>query len=97
MNISTTRVYITECLNGDGETDQFVVASDTSSPKPIGIIHECELISVSNLSNIIMGCGTGKPCKVIHNNKVKEYVGIGWIVEKEEASISDYFKYPIAV
>lgn len=45
----------------------------------------------------IMGCGhcgKDKPIRVIDNGRVMCYVGIGWVVEEENATPDDYRKYP---
>lgn len=43
----------------------------------------------------IMGCGgPNKPDTVIDDGCVMEYVGIGWIRVKENATAGDYRKYP---
>ena len=43
----------------------------------------------------IMGCGgKDKPIRVISDGRVMCYVGIGWVVEEENATADDYRKYP---
>jgi hypothetical protein len=42
----------------------------------------------------IMGCGKGKPDRVIDGDRLMEYVGIGWI-EIRKATAADRRKYPV--
>lgn len=35
--------------------------------------------------------------RVIHNGKVKCHVGIGWVVEKEQATAEDFETIPVVV
>ena len=53
-------------------------------------------IKRSQLSGLRMGDGEGKPCKVILDGQVMNYVGIGW-VDEGVASAKDKKEYPTVV
>ena len=54
-------------------------------------------VPISELSSIKMtGKNGNKYSKVIHNDEVKQWVGIGWVTE-ETATKQDYKKYPVVV
>lgn len=95
MKASETYVYVIEEESG-GEICTFISKVHIASPTPDNIVHSCKVVDAGDLSVLKMGSAEGKPCKVIHNGNLKEYVGIGWIVERE-ARISDYYQYPVAV
>lgn len=47
-----------------------------------------------DLTNLVMGDGAGKPCRVIDNGVIRLYVGIGWIDERD-AKPGDEDRYPV--
>jgi len=53
-------------------------------------------VKLGDLHTLMMGDGEGKPHKIVHNGMVKQYVGIGWVAERE-ATQEDADLYPVAV
>lgn len=89
-------VYITE-YECDGGIFNSIKTVHVASPAPSNIVHKCEVISVGDLSTLKMKCGeNNKPLKIIHLGQLKEYIGIGWITERE-ATVTDYYNYPVAM
>lgn len=59
-----------------------------------------ETLTVQEVNSIRMSinppqCVADSGYRIIHNNKVKCWVGIGWVIEKEEATKVDYENIPV--
>lgn len=57
-------------------------------------------LTTQEVNSIIMSvnppkCVVDSGYRIIHNNKVKCWVGIGWVIEKEEATKVDYENIPV--
>lgn len=65
----------------DDTIEEYLLKHDINAPTPENVIHVCEEITEEQAKK------TGE--KVIHDDHVKQYVGIGWMTERP-ALVSDF-------